>query len=79
MFWFAGPLALFVGILVTLFIGEPAIVAGVVVQALSRVIVAVWTIARPGAQIMRSPIWWRIIAALLWAALAVALIWSQAE
>jgi hypothetical protein len=75
--WFAGPIALLCGIIGALAVGQLAIVAGIAGQALSRVIVAVWSGLRPSAQITRSPFWWRFVAALLWSALAVALVSAE--
>jgi hypothetical protein len=71
--WFAGPLILFVGILLALTLGNRGIAIGLIGQAISRVTTAVWALVRPEAQITNSPIWWRIVAAFLWSLFALAI------
>jgi hypothetical protein len=72
--YFAGPLALLTALLVAVATGNSGIEAGVVGQSVSRIVVAVWSILRPEAQVKKTRPVWRIGSALLWTLLAFLLI-----
>ena len=74
---FAGPLALFFGILSAFAIDSWVILIGVLVQAISKVIIAIWSICRPDVQLKhRSPAW-RIAQALMWSAISLILVTGE--
>ena len=72
--YYAGPLALSFGILAAFGFGNWAVLIGLAVQALSRVIIAIWSTLRPEAQWVPRPPERRIASAVMWSAIALILI-----
>ena len=69
--YFAGPLALSFGILSTFAIDHWGILIGVFVQAISKVVIAIWSISRPEVQLKHRPPAWRIAQAAMWSAISL--------
>ena len=75
--YFAGPLALSFGILSAFAIGNWGILIGLLVHAISRVVIAIWSIFRPEDQLKhRSPAW-RIAEAVTWSAMSLILVMGE--
>jgi hypothetical protein len=72
--YFGGSLGLYFGVLPAFAIGSEGILIGLSLQAFSRVVIAIWSIVRPEAQLRYRPAAWRIAEAVIWSAIALILI-----
>ena len=75
--YYAGPLALAFGILAAFGFGNWAILIGLLVHSVSRIIIAIWSTLRPDAQWIPRPPAGRIASAVLWSAVTLVLIMGE--
>ena len=69
--FYAGPIALFISLLLAFARDSRVILAGLAANAISRVIITIWSIARPEAQLTPVAPGWRIASAVIWSSLAL--------